>query len=116
MLPAFTLIPLGLGLIVPALSSMILATVTSNCSGSASAMLGSARIIGGAIGVALFGLLYTDESVESIINVVFKSGVLCFVFFITSLFLIMLARECDLKATKKKSAMGNDTIHATTAD
>lgn len=57
MLPAFILIPFGMGLAVPAMTTAILATVESERSGTASAVLNTARQAGGAIGVAIFGAL-----------------------------------------------------------
>jgi DHA2 family methylenomycin A resistance protein-like MFS transporter len=57
MLPAFVLIPGGMGLAVPAMTTAILSTVERGRSGTASAVLNTARQAGGAIGVALFGAL-----------------------------------------------------------
>jgi DHA2 family methylenomycin A resistance protein-like MFS transporter len=57
MLPAFALIPIGMGLGVPAMTNSVLASVDKRWSGSASAALNAARQAGGAIGVALFGSL-----------------------------------------------------------
>jgi len=57
MLPAFTLIPAGMGLAVPAMTGAILGSVTREWSGTASAVLNAARQMGGAIGVAAFGAL-----------------------------------------------------------
>ncbi len=57
MLPAFLLIPAGMGLAVPAMTTAILASVEKHWSGTASAVLNAARQAGGAIGVAVFGAL-----------------------------------------------------------
>jgi DHA2 family methylenomycin A resistance protein-like MFS transporter len=57
MLPAFTFIPLGMGLAVPAMTTVMLASVGRRFTGTASGALNAARQIGGAIGVALFGAL-----------------------------------------------------------
>jgi DHA2 family methylenomycin A resistance protein-like MFS transporter len=57
MLPAFILIPLGMGLAVPAMTTVMLASVGARFTGTASGTLNAARQIGGAIGVALFGAL-----------------------------------------------------------
>jgi len=57
MLPAFLLIPGGMGLGVPAMTTAILASVERDWSGTASAVLNAARQAGGAIGVAAFGVL-----------------------------------------------------------
>ena len=55
MLPGFALIPLGMGLAVPAMTTTILGTVDKSASGIAAAVLNAARQAGGAVGVALFG-------------------------------------------------------------
>ena len=56
MLPGFLLIPAGMGLGVPAMTTAILASVEKQWSGTASGVLNAARQTGGASGVALFGL------------------------------------------------------------
>jgi DHA2 family methylenomycin A resistance protein-like MFS transporter len=56
MLPAFVMIPGGMGLGVPAMTTAILAAVDKAWSGTASAVLNAARQAGGAVGVAAFGL------------------------------------------------------------
>ena len=57
MLVAFLLIPFGMGLAVPAMTTATLATVDKKWAGTASALLNTARQAGGAIGVAIFGAL-----------------------------------------------------------
>lgn len=57
MLPAFALLPGGMGLGVPAITTAVLASVDKAQSGIASGVLNAARQAGGAIGVALFGAL-----------------------------------------------------------
>jgi DHA2 family methylenomycin A resistance protein-like MFS transporter len=57
MAPGFLLIPAGMGLGVPAMTTAILASVDKQWSGTASGVLNAARQSGGAAGVALFGLL-----------------------------------------------------------
>jgi DHA2 family methylenomycin A resistance protein-like MFS transporter len=57
MLPAFVLIPSGIGLAVPAMTSAVLASVDRRWAGTASAISTAARQAGGAIGVASFGAL-----------------------------------------------------------
>jgi DHA2 family methylenomycin A resistance protein-like MFS transporter len=57
MLPAFVLIPGGMGLAVPAMTTAILSSVPRERSGTASAVLNTARQAGGAVGVAIFGAL-----------------------------------------------------------
>lgn len=57
MMASFVLIPGGMGLAVPAMTTAILSSVPRERSGTASAVLNTARQTGGAIGVAVFGAL-----------------------------------------------------------
>jgi len=57
MLLPFLLIPGGMGLGVPAMTTIMLSSVEKSWSGTASAVLNAARQAGGAIGVAAFGAL-----------------------------------------------------------
>jgi len=57
MLPGFLLIPAGMGLAVPAMTTATLASVDRHWSGTASAVLNAARQAGAAMGVAMFGAL-----------------------------------------------------------
>jgi DHA2 family methylenomycin A resistance protein-like MFS transporter len=59
MLPAFALMPAGMGLGVPAMTTTVLASVDKARSGLASGVLNAGRQAGGAIGVAIFGALAT---------------------------------------------------------
>lgn len=58
---AFVMIPGGMGLGVPAMTTVVLANVERERSGIAAAVLNAARQAAGAIGVALFGALAGDE-------------------------------------------------------
>ncbi len=55
MLPGLALIPAGMGLAVPAMTTSILGSVQRHETGIASAVLNAARQVGGAMGVAVFG-------------------------------------------------------------
>ncbi len=68
LLPAFTLIPAGMGLGVPAMTSAVLASVSRDRSGIASAVLNTGRQAAGAVGVALFGALVAGLSPIHIIR------------------------------------------------
>jgi MFS transporter, DHA2 family, methylenomycin A resistance protein len=68
MLPGFILIPAGMGLAVPAMTTAILSSVDRARSGTASAVLNAARQVGGAIGVAVFGALVSGVTAERIIS------------------------------------------------
>ncbi|SFB13655.1 MFS transporter, DHA2 family, methylenomycin A resistance protein [Collimonas sp. OK607] len=61
MLPGFVLIPAGMGLAVPAMTTSILSSVEKARAGTASAVLNTARQVGGAFGVAVFGALVSDS-------------------------------------------------------
>ena len=67
MLPAFALLPIGMGLGVPAMTNTVLSAVDKEWSGVASAVLNAARQAAGAIGVALFGALAGDRK-ENIVS------------------------------------------------
>lgn len=54
---AFLLIPSGMGLAVPAMTTAVLSTAEPARAGTASALLNTARQAGGAVGVAAFGAL-----------------------------------------------------------
>jgi len=62
MLPAFALIPTGMGFAVPAMTTAILASVEKTQAGTASAVLNAARQAGGTVGVAAFGALVAGEA------------------------------------------------------
>ncbi len=62
MLPIFALIPFGMGLAVPAMTTAILASVERSRAGTASAVLNAARQAGGTVGVALFGALVAGDA------------------------------------------------------
>jgi DHA2 family methylenomycin A resistance protein-like MFS transporter len=57
LLVPFLLIPSGMGLAVPAMTTAVLASVDKPRAGTASAVLNTARQAGGAVGVAAFGAL-----------------------------------------------------------
>jgi DHA2 family methylenomycin A resistance protein-like MFS transporter len=68
MLPGFVLVPVGMGLAVPAMTTAILSSVDPARSGTGSAVLNAARQVGGAIGVAAFGALVSGVAAEQIIS------------------------------------------------
>lgn len=57
MLPGLVLIPAGMGLAVPAMTTSMLGSVQRDLAGTASAVLNAARQVGGAAGVAVFGAM-----------------------------------------------------------
>ncbi|KAF3996328.1 MFS transporter [Glaciimonas immobilis] len=67
MLPGLALIPAGMGLAVPAMTTSILSNVERHQAGTASAVLNMARQVGGALGVAIFGAMIATGSALDII-------------------------------------------------
>lgn len=66
MLPGLLVIPLGIGLAVPAMTTALLSTVPRSRSGIASGVLNTVRQAGGAIGVALFGSFLAQGAIHGI--------------------------------------------------
>ncbi|MFM0339151.1 MFS transporter [Paraburkholderia fungorum] len=63
----FLLIPSGMGLAVPAMTTAVLACVEAKRAGTASAVLNTARQAGGAVGVAAFGALASGAAATQIV-------------------------------------------------
>ena len=63
MLPGFLVIPLGVGLAVPCMTTSLLSTVPASRSGVASGVLNSVRQAGGALGVAVYGALLNEKGI-----------------------------------------------------
>ncbi|WP_429300480.1 MFS transporter [Paraburkholderia sp. GAS199] len=63
----FLLIPSGMGLAVPAMTTAVLASVEAKRAGTASAVLNTARQAGGAVGVAAFGALASGAAASQIV-------------------------------------------------
>lgn len=68
-------IPLGIGLAVPAMTTALLSAVPRMRSGIASGALNTVRQAGGAIGVALFGSLLARGSGQGVLVVFISSAV-----------------------------------------
>ncbi|RFU49512.1 MFS transporter [Paraburkholderia sp. DHOC27] len=64
----FLLIPSGMGLAVPAMTTAVLASVEKQRAGTASAVLNTARQAGGAVGVAAFGALVSGVGAGHIVS------------------------------------------------
>ncbi|SDR36123.1 MFS transporter, DHA2 family, methylenomycin A resistance protein [Paraburkholderia fungorum] len=64
----FLLIPSGMGLAVPAMTTAVLASTEAKRAGTASAVLNTARQAGGAVGVAAFGALAGGSAAEQIVS------------------------------------------------
>lgn len=68
MLPGLALIPAGMGLAVPAMTTAILSAVERSQGGTASAVLNTARQVGGAMGVAVYGALVAAPATAAILS------------------------------------------------
>ncbi len=68
MLPGLALIPAGMGLAVPAMTTAILGSVDKRQAGTASAVLNTARQVGGAMGVAVYGALVAAPATAAILS------------------------------------------------
>ena len=66
MLPGFVIMPLGVGLAVPCMTTALLTTVPASRSGVASGVLNSVRQAGGALGVAAYGALLNEKGVTGV--------------------------------------------------
>jgi MFS transporter, DHA2 family, methylenomycin A resistance protein len=64
----FLLIPSGMGLAVPAMTTAVLASTEAKRAGTASAVLNTARQAGGAVGVAAFGALASGAGASQIVS------------------------------------------------
>ena len=98
----FLLIPTGMGLAVPAMTTAVLGTVAPERAGTASAVLNTARQAAGAIGVAAFGALASHsamaESAQIVIGVKASAGV--------SAALLLFAAVLAWRAIGSKRAKG----------
>lgn len=68
LLVPFLLIPAGMGLAVPAMTTAVLASVEHKRAGTASALLNTARQAGGAVGVAAFGALASGAGAQAVVS------------------------------------------------
>ncbi|MDQ7976405.1 MFS transporter [Paraburkholderia sp. SARCC-3016] len=67
LLVPFLLIPSGMGLAVPAMTTAVLASADAGRAGTASAVLNTARQAGGAVGVAAFGALASGAQAAHVV-------------------------------------------------
>jgi len=98
----FLIISSGMGLAVPAMINGILSSVDKKLSGTASAVLTTARQTAGAIGVAVFGAMTVGGN-TAILGGVFKSAAITIVFTLIAVFFISRL----LKAERHKSGNQN---------
>jgi MFS transporter, DHA2 family, methylenomycin A resistance protein len=76
MLPGLLVIALGVGLAVPPMTTLLLSVVPRDRSGVASGVLNSVRQAGGALGVALFGVLLNARGIAGAKAALLVSAVL----------------------------------------
>jgi DHA2 family methylenomycin A resistance protein-like MFS transporter len=67
MLPGLALVPIGMGFAVPAMTTSILSSVEKHQAGTASAVLNTARQVGGATGVAFLGAIVASGPAAAVI-------------------------------------------------
>ena len=68
MLPGLALVPIGMGFAVPAMTTSILSSVERHEAGTASAVLNTARQVGGATGVAILGAIVASGTGAAIMG------------------------------------------------
>jgi DHA2 family methylenomycin A resistance protein-like MFS transporter len=102
-LPGQLLIRLGIGLVVPAITTSMLASVPSARSGVASGALNATRQTGGAVGVAFFGALMTNDIAWGVRIALVISGLLLLVTAITSLVRMRVPRGRAVKPARSVS-------------
>jgi len=105
MVPAFLLIPAGMGLAVPSMTTATLAAVHKKWAGTASALLNTARQAGGAIGVAIFGALVAGGRTRIVFGLHSASA--------ASAVLLILAALLAWRGVEHGARMG-DTLRGTT--
>lgn len=105
---AFVLIPGGMGLGVPAMTTAVLASIGREHSGIASAVLNAARQAAGAMGVALFGTLAGDGP-RSIVtglrmSAMIAAGLLIVAAAVAATTIARLQRDSSMTSSKQTSS------------
>jgi MFS transporter, DHA2 family, methylenomycin A resistance protein len=98
----FLLIPLGMGLAVPAMTSTVLASVPNRLSATASAVLNTARQASGAVGVAILGA-WAHGSSEHIAYSIRPAALLCIVVLLGA---SVLAWRVDTRVARSPAKRG----------
>jgi DHA2 family methylenomycin A resistance protein-like MFS transporter len=92
-LPGQLIIRLGIGLVVPAITTGVLSAVASARSGVASGALNAVRQTGGAVGVALYGALMSTDMVRGLQIALALSGLFLLAAAIVSFANIQMSQE-----------------------
>lgn len=103
LLPGLLVIPLGIGLAVPAMTTALLSTVPRSQSGIASGVLNTVRQAGGAIGVALFGSLMARSGVHGIQLAFVASAVIVATAAIAAVLGVHSVKEVPLKDSQEEN-------------
>jgi DHA2 family methylenomycin A resistance protein-like MFS transporter len=96
MVPGFALIPFGMGLAVPAMTTSMLASVEPRFAATAAGALNAARQAGGALGVAVFGALAASEPIVMALQ---RAASICAALMIVAALLVVTRGRCTLAAT-----------------
>jgi DHA2 family methylenomycin A resistance protein-like MFS transporter len=96
MLPGFALIPFGMGLAVPAMTTSMLGSVEPRFAGTAAGALNASRQAGGALGVALFGALAASVPIVTALQ---RAASISAGLMIAAALLVLMRRRCALAAT-----------------
>jgi DHA2 family methylenomycin A resistance protein-like MFS transporter len=97
MLPAFALLPMGMGLGVPAMTNTVLSAVEKDSAGVASAVLNAARQAAGAMGVAIFGALAGDQK-DGIVAGLHASAIIAIVLLLAAAAIAALGIHAHVQA------------------
>ena len=92
MLPGLALIPIGSGLAIPAMTTSILSSVERHQAGTASAVLNTARQVGGATGVAIFGAIAASGTAVGVMGGVRSAVAISAVLMLTSSAIVFWSR------------------------
>jgi DHA2 family methylenomycin A resistance protein-like MFS transporter len=102
MLPAFALLPAGMGLGVPAMTTTVLSAVEKHAAGTASGVLNAARQAAGAVGVALFGALAGDRN-DLVVSGLHRSAIISVVLLLVAAMLAFIYISPSQKAGSNSS-------------
>lgn len=103
LLVPFLLIPAGMGLAVPAMTTAVLASVEPTRAGTSSAVLNTARQAGGAVGVAAFGALASGAGPAAVVYGVRTSSAIAAALLVAG---ILLARIVHPNSHARQAASG----------
>ncbi|AOJ07684.1 MFS transporter [Burkholderia mayonis] len=108
----FLLIPGGMGLAVPAMTTTVLASVERARAATASAVLNTARQAGGAIGVAGFGALASGALPAQIVSGLHASALVSAALFVAAAAIASAARGTAHPAASAEPASANVNANA----